>query len=425
MLAPPPCRSSALASGMVNILSITDSYTEPMRILIITGSFPPMRCGVGDYTSQLAHTLASDGESTVAVLTSTEARPSRTHPDLCVLPIVDSWQWKELRKILRAVRSWGPDIIHIQYPTLGYGSTALPSFLAPVLRLSGFPIVQTWHEPNSLRLFRRPIHFLNFVARAITPGGLVVVRPDFRERTDRLLRWGVLTKSVQHIPNASAIPPINFGVDEREKIRSRYAPPGTRLVAFFGFIYPRKRVELLFDIVNPEDSHLVLVGDGFREQDLRLYSSTMYQLNKQYHERLVQLSRSERWKGKVTMTGFLPRHEAASVLAVADAVVLPVLDGGAGFNTSIHAAQAQGTFVLTTSTTRHGYDASEHTYFAREDDLEEMRMALLDHQTKRAQGSNAVVLRAWQSIARSHFELYRSQLARTLKAPPHIDDRPR
>ncbi len=33
--------------------------SRPIRVMLVSGSFPPMRCGVGDYTARLADELAS------------------------------------------------------------------------------------------------------------------------------------------------------------------------------------------------------------------------------------------------------------------------------------------------------------------------------------------------------------------------------
>lgn len=404
-------------------VELHERKSASMRVLLITGSFPPMRCGVGDYTYHLALALARDSQLTVAVLTSTAATRLGLHQGIVVLPVVKAWAWKEIRTILDAIRQWAPDVVHIQYPTMGYGPKRLPSLLPLVLRLAGFAIVQTWHELESLKNLMTYGLLMRFASRALVPGGLVIVRRDFQQRTDWLLRWAFLNKTIRFIPNASAVPTVDLSSSERNAVREQYARPNAHVIAYFGFIYPRKRVELLFQIADPSDSHLVIIGDGFREEDLRHFLRSVLEENANYHRRLKQLAEGERWRRKVTMTGFLPNQEAARVLAAADAVVLPVLGGGGGWNTSVHAAQAQGTFVLTTSGERHGYDAIEHTYFAGEHDLDDMRRALRQYMGKRADKRIATA-RAWQSISKSHTDLYLTQVAKKTKvALEGTDDR--
>jgi hypothetical protein len=58
---------------MGNIATPPPDFT--MRILLISGSLPPMRCGVGDYTASLATALGRCDDTAVAVLTDTAANP--------------------------------------------------------------------------------------------------------------------------------------------------------------------------------------------------------------------------------------------------------------------------------------------------------------------------------------------------------------
>jgi glycosyltransferase involved in cell wall biosynthesis len=368
-----------------------------------------MRCGVGDYTRQLARALAQDAHLTVAVLTDSKIGSNAADMTFDVLPVISSWRCAELSVIVAAIRKWAPDVVHIQYPTLGYGLEVLPSLLPLALRILGFTVVQTWHEPESLTFLLRSRLIFGFFARAIVPGGLVVVRPDFREKTHWLLRWAFFNKNFRCIPNATAVPAVTLTERERQTIRNQYARPGAYMIAYFGFLYPRKRVELLFEIIDPEDSHIVIMGDGFREDDLWRFPASTFEENVRYRCHITRLAEADRWKDKVTMTGFLPGEEAARVLAAADAAVFPFLDGGIGFNTSVHAAQAQGTFVLTTSVHRRGYESSNNIYFAGENDLQDMQQALIRFRGNRANVSQGS-LPPWRSIALLHAELYQASV---------------
>lgn len=365
-----------------------------------------MRCGVGDYTYQLALTLASDPSVRVAVLTSRAAASCEPPRNLAFFPIIDTWRWNELSKILDVIRSWAPDHVHIQYPTLGYGSGLLPWLLPLYLRLSKIPVVQTWHEVFTPRVLVKFGLVFKFLSQAVVPGRLIVVRENYRKHTSALLRWAYLGKTVRFIPNASAIPTVNLNPIDRAELRSKYAGPNVHIVVYFGFIAPSKRVEILFQVANPQDSHLVIIGDSFREQELGMLPPDIRRSIAAYHQSLRDLGESQPWKGKVTMTGFLPAEEVARVIAAADAVVLPFLRGAGEWSTTIHGAQAQGTFVLTTSKQRRGYDPEANTYFSDESDLEDMRRALKQHIGVRSKRCNTTA-RAWQSIGRSHSELYR------------------
>ena len=128
-----------------------------------------MRCGVGDYTALLAEALGRHPDLRVGVLTDARAGESRTEQHVQVLPIVHGWGISKFRQVLKMIEDWSPDIVHIQYPTQGYGQGLLPWFLPVLLALKRIPTVQTWHEHFPMGSYRWSLPL------AITPGGLIVV----------------------------------------------------------------------------------------------------------------------------------------------------------------------------------------------------------------------------------------------------------
>jgi glycosyltransferase involved in cell wall biosynthesis len=382
-----------------------------MRVLLITGSFPPMRCGVGDYTFRLASALTQISGLQVGVLTSRAAVSQESPIGIDLMPLVQAWQWRELRTILNAIRSWAPDVVHVQFPTLGYGDKLLPWLLPLLLYVAGIPIVQTWHDVYRLKALLKHGFTVRFICKAMVPGALVSVRENYCHRTDRLLRRFLQNKTIKFIPNASSVPRVELNVAERESVRRQYARADVRVIVFFGFIYPKKRVELLFEVAQPDECHIVIIGDSFREAELQYFPGPMRELLANYRESLRQAARSDRWNGKATMTGFLPDHEAARIMAAADAIVLPFIGGAGEWNSSVHAGQAQGTFVLTTATQSRGYDLARNTYFAHENDVEEMKAALKRYVGARSAGRNDTT-HPWLAISESHAKLYRAEFRR-------------
>ncbi|OGT17752.1 MAG: hypothetical protein A3J49_18435 [Gallionellales bacterium RIFCSPHIGHO2_02_FULL_57_16] len=357
-----------------------------MRVMLVSGSYPPMRCGVGDYTARLASALAELAGTEVAVLTDRRAHVSRCHGQLTILPEVATWNLRGWREALAAVRAWKPDVVHIQFPTQGYGSGWLPWLLPLLLKLQGVPIVQTWHEFMPMKSSRD---------WALIAGRdrVIVVRPNYREMMPIVYRWFVGSRRIRVIPNASSIPQVDLREPARRAVRSRFVADSKRLVAYFGFAYPHKGVEQLFDILDPQKHHLVLMCDLHADDP--------------YHQQLLALSASAAWAGSVTLTGFLPEEEAGMILASADAVVLPFRHGGGIWNSSLHGAAIQGTFVLTTSTDRYGYVEAENVYYARPDDIPDMRRAVLDHASRRRRADHNYRFATWAKIAEEHMRVYR------------------
>jgi len=107
---------------------------------------------------------------------------------------------------------------------------------------------------------------------------------------------------------------------------------------------------------------------------------------------------------RITIAGFLPGEQLATLLAAADAVVLPFRDGAKDCNTSIDGAVAQGTFVLTTSVMHSGYNNEKNIYYAMPGNVDEMITAIEKYSGHR---NPCMQPRAqWRNIAEQHLKIY-------------------
>jgi glycosyltransferase involved in cell wall biosynthesis len=358
-----------------------------MRVLLITGSLPPMKCGVGDYSFSLAKALAVEYGIHIGILTSANGCIS---DDIEVFPVVKNWYLTEAIKFIKIIKHWSPDIVHIQYPTQGYGNGFLPWILPIIAFIMGSKVVQTWHEGYGMR------SALKLFLKVIIPSGLVVVREKYKYSLPILLRWALWNKEVTFIRNASPIPKNNLNTHEKHLLKEKYLNGQRRLVVFFGFLYPHKRTELLFKIADPSSDQIVIAGEIFEDNE--------------YCQQIMMIASAEPWTGKATITGFLQPDDVAKLLAVADAVILPFLVGGGEWNTSLHAAVLQGTLVITTSITRHGYDEKYNIYYTKVDDYQEMNSALDIYSGKKRNHDHDIDRDEWKEIAREHILLYERQL---------------
>lgn len=360
-----------------------------MRVLLVTGSLPPLACGVGDYTALLARALAEQAGLTVGVL-SGPADGVRAIPGVEILPPLPGWGPGCLRAAPAAARAWRPDLIHVQYPTRGYQRKLFPYWLPAALRGQPAPVVQSWHEP----LFPRRTVLRYFVA-ALVPGPLVVMEPGYLGTLPAFLRPAVARKRPRLIQVPASIPPVSLTGQERAALREAYGVGAARMVAHFGRIMPAKGVELLFEIADPATDRLVLIGD-LRPVD-------------RYQREVLSLIEAAPWRGRVAVTGYLEAEAVGALLAAADVAVFPFRKGVAMRNTSFLAARQQGVYIVTTSLKRRGYDARENVFYAAPDDVGAMRQAL------GAERPSAVVAAptgpSWPEVAAEHLALYAEALA--------------
>ena len=357
-----------------------------MKILLVTGSFPPLVCGVGDYCSRLSAALAAQPGIELSVLTSRAAGHQRLG-SVKVLAEIDTWGLREARHVLATIGRESPDIVHVQYPTQNYVGR-LPNAIPMLANFAGKTVVQTWHEPLSLR---------DLVQKKLTPSTVIVVRENFADLLTRESRFVLGGTVLHYIPGAAAMPVAALDGVGRSALRDRYLKGQRRLVVFFGFIYPHKGVERVFDIADPASDHVVIAGkfacdDGYRA---------------------LLLDRTDgEWKGKVTFTGFLEAGDAAELLSAADAVVLPFRDGGGAWNSSISGASVNGAYVVTTSKDKRGYDAAQNIAYSAVDDIDGMRSALALTEQRRADPRKGDA-GDWTAAAARHVEVYRRALARS------------
>jgi len=357
-----------------------------IRVLLVTGSYPPMKCGIGDYSCKLAQSLSVSGIK-VGVLTSVFEGKLEGIKGIEIFPIIKKWGLRESLKAIWIIRSWRADIVHIQHPTQGYGNGILPWILPIISFLMGKKVVQTWHEAYGRR------KALKLFLKSIVPASLVFVRPQYKDCLHPMLGWALWNKKIEFIPSASCIPRAVLNGQETEALRKHYLKKQKRLIVFFGFVYPHKGVELLFEIADPALDQIVIAG-------------VIDQKEKDYLGKITRRASAEPWAGKVAITDFLPAQEIAALLAVADAVVLPFRAGGGDWNTSIHGAVLNGAFVVATSLTQNGYDKKYNVFFARIDDIAQMRSALTAYAGTRRKHDPDIDQDEWLRIANRHRLLY-------------------
>ena len=355
-----------------------------MRVLLITGSYPPMPCGVGDYTMQLAQALAARPDVDVGVLTSQGA--STSDERIRLFACMNRWRVGDLRQVDDVISKFAPDIVHLQLPTLGYGRDSGQLLVPLIAWRRGSCAIRTMHEG-----FGRAAA-LRLLPQVMAPGGYIVVRPDFITHLPRLVRPLARTRRCSLIRGAAAIPQSDEGPDESSMLRAERIGEAERLIAFFGFLYPAKGAELLFEIADPVRDRLLIIGRA---------------LDADYLRHLESLADTDRWRHKVTFTGFVPPSETASLLKAADAVVLPFRAGGGSWNSSIGASVRQGTPVVTTSNHRIGLDQERLVSFSRPDDVDAMRIALDALAGRRRPWSLTIDVDEWSEIADEHIGFYR------------------
>lgn len=175
------------------------------QVAFLAGAYPPRGCGAEDYTALLAEALERDG---------LDAR----------VFAAERWSLAGARRLSVDISRFRPDVLHVQYPTMGYGKSLAPQALA--LLAGRTPLVTTLHEFSTSHVLRK-VADLPFALRS---QALVFTNEHERRRSSSWFPWTGKRSLV--IPIGSNVP-FRAGSVERDPLR----------VVYFGLIRPHKGLE--------------------------------------------------------------------------------------------------------------------------------------------------------------------------------------
>jgi len=313
-----------------------------MRVFLLSGEFPPLQGGMGDYTKELGQALATLGVE-VHVMTST---PGDSVPEgLMVHPLIGRWGWGCWGPIIHLVRQGQPQVLHIQYQTAAYGMHPAVNLLPWRLHLlSHRPrLVVTFHDLRVPYLFPKAGRMRQWVTQAIAQGCDALVATN-QEDEWVLREWGFSAKMTR-IPIGSNITPQPPPGYDREAWRRKWGVgPEAKLLGYFGFLNASKGVETLLQalkllVEDGHDMHLLMVGGKVGSSD---------PTNIAYAQRMETLIEELGLSAQVHWTGFTPQSEVSAHLMAADLCVLPYRDGISFRRGSLMACLAHGCPIVST-----------------------------------------------------------------------------
>lgn len=178
-----------------------------MKITLISGGSPPGECGVADYTVQLAKALR-------AINIEAEVFSA------------ERWRMRDIGEISQLLQKQNADILHLQYPSRGFGHRLGPQLLA--LRKKS---VVTLHEASAAHILRK----LSLYPFTIRHEHLIFTSEYERQFAKQWAPWIGPSSSI--IPIGSNISPASVDV-----------PRNCNEIAYFGLIMPGKGLEQVLEL---------------------------------------------------------------------------------------------------------------------------------------------------------------------------------
>jgi glycosyltransferase involved in cell wall biosynthesis len=382
-----------------------------MRLMLVTGEFPPMQGGVGDYTREIGLALR-DLDVEVHVVTSTRGG---TVAGLTVHPAIQRWDWRFWGTLLALVKEHRPDVVHVQYQAAAYDMHPAANFLPWRLRLlgAGRPrSVVTFHDLKVPYLFPKAGPLRRWVVNRLARDSDAAITTNQADLIRLRQELGTPPALIPIGSNISPSLPDGYG---RDAWRARWgAGPGHLLLSFFGFINDRKGVDTLLEAMRL----LVSEPEGLKPMLLFVGGQTGASdpTNVAYLAQIEALIQQLGLQSHVRWTGFVPPGEVSAAFAASDLCVLPFRDGVSFLHGTLHAALAHGAPILTTEPRLPLPElaAGENVLLVPPEDpqalAQAIRRAAADPELRRRLGAGAAQLAQqfrWDKIAADTLALYR------------------
>jgi glycosyltransferase involved in cell wall biosynthesis len=339
-----------------------------VKIALVIGSCPPGVCGVGDYTACLSDALAARG---------VEVR----------LVVSEDWRVVGASRVRDSLRDC--DLVHIQYPTIGFGYRLGPQALS-LLR----SCVVTIHEASQRRLLRK-LSLLPFMVRPKH----IILTSEFERR--------FVTKRAPWVSGISSIIPIASNIRAFPEQRQRTLSE----IVHFGLILPGKGLEEVVELSR-------LIRSAGLDLKVRIIGKPRPE-RMEYFEKL----RSETAELPVIWELDLGEEQVAERLASSAVAYFPFPDGASERRTSLKAALANGVAVVSNRGSHTPPNMESSLTFA-----ESPKQALIaaraliesqEERTKLARNAGEYLRQcSWERVAELHMEVYTKLLSPKYGADP-------
>jgi len=384
----------------------------------LVSTYPPARCGIGEYTHNLRDALSEIDPATTYVVIA-EKMPvamAQQQPG-----VIRAWHRDEAwpAHIASAIRELRPDVVHLQHEEAILNQDGRLVRLLTELRNMDVATLVTLHSvypgifavPGRMR--PGPFH------RALAAAGAQIIVHQQGGCADVLRAQGVPREAIAVIPHGT----ISIEKPDRTLARAKLKLPDAPTVLFFGVLHRKKGIHTLvkaFPNVRKEiPSGRLLIAGQPRQRNI---IDTLY---RRWLEPKIARGVSEGWL--THHLGFIADDCVADYLAAADVVAFPHNQTYGSASGVLHLALAAGCAHVCTRGPKffEAYEAFGDRIpeaFAQPGDAASWTKALvaflgdtsLRHRAEQAAKAYGQITR-WSEVARQHAQLYATRASLRLK----------
>lgn len=323
------------------IATLKSSTQDDKPRVLMVSTFPPRRCGIGDYTADLALALSRSGRVHLRVLTYSDGLNPTTGQENGVELSRGLDNKPRVQSLVSEIAAFKPDLVHLQSSSFLHP----PGVNRSIARACNVPLMITAHDtPRSWRVFYT-IRSLRDLYRKSTR--VLVHSPSTR----RILTHfhGVENSKIMNLPHGVDVE--RYSPDaRRDDALARYGLDGQRFVLFFGFLRPGKGLPTLLKAwarveKTVPDATLVIAG-GTPSKTRRYLFNLRNEAD--YPGQVMEHARSLGIGNRVRLTGYVADEHVPGLLASAAAIVLPY-EGPYSQSGPLHKALGSGRPIIASS----------------------------------------------------------------------------
>lgn len=363
-----------------------------MKALIVSAAFPPLRTGGADFVHRLASELTSHAVD-VTIITSEGAF---LHDDRIRLERVDErWNWRVVQKCAALVRKYKPDVVDIVFTGWMYQDHPAITFLPDMIKKSSPSVRVVVHIESLGGIRREHSNFARSASRFAASvlagrralsyeyGTLLrdsdaVITLSERDRAELIKRHeevGTKSATISPPPIMPVTPPLSERDRRVGRTRLGLKNDSDLLLSFYGYIYPGKGLELLFEVVKrlsmqERNVKLMIVGDVPEQYVLDREGKPDYLYD------LKSLARELGIYERLIWSEYAPygSTEPSSRLRLSDVCVFPFTNGLNQHNSSFWFAAAHGLPIVATrsDSTENVFVDKQNVIFAVPGDVSDL-----------------------------------------------------
>jgi glycosyltransferase involved in cell wall biosynthesis len=324
-----------------------------MRIGIVTGEYPPMEGGVGDFTRKLAIELCGQNHD-VHILTkqfrSTSRGGDRPQEEPVIHHRIHTTDWRIIQTIRRWIHDISPDALNLQYQAAAYDMRGGLNWYPWFHRYKSLPVVVTYHDLLPPYLFPKAGQLRPWSVRFLAQQSDGIITTNIEDQHHLTQTFSLPQSKIRIIPIGSNIEPspsVGFTPDQWRKTHG--VAKNELLLGFFGFINRSKGIETLLTalaslVAGNVPVKLVFIGGRTGSSD---------PTNKEYAQsidaRILELGLTDH----IEATGFTSASEVSAALLSLDLCILPYKEGASLRHGTLHAALKHGNAIITTEPSIH------------------------------------------------------------------------